>query len=290
MSMLSIPPQPVRANIARARAQLHRNNIPQTMLALALALRDIVKVQLTSAALFELEVHISEIRREMVNHKDLAPIFVGRGVEVKRRFAYKRGRELALANVLEGLAAMFHEQTAAEETARQNAREQRKRELLENGIRQLHEGNLPRGKAYLRRLADEYGEETDLLTLVGNHLSSAGLHYEAAEIYEEAIARFPRDAAAYRGAAMSWMEAQEYAKAEDIFLRILRTFGGHASTYGKMARLYYAWGRRALLEEALANALSKDPGQTDALEVEELLHQQARARMLAVQERRQLQR
>ena len=65
----------------------------------------------------------------------------------------------------------------------------------------------------------------------------------------------------------AWLKAGEYDRAEATYQAILRTFGGHPSTFGKMAALYLAWGKIPQAREMAARALAGDPRQTDALAV-----------------------
>ena len=48
---------------------------------------------------------------------------------------------------------------------------------------------------------------------------------------------------------------------------MLRTFGGHASTFGKMSKMYLAWRKKQAAEDNALRALQTDPEQADALEV-----------------------
>ena len=77
----------------------------------------------------------------------------------------------------------------------------------------------------------------------------------------------PREASAYTGAVAAWMELREYEKAEAVYQAVLRTFGGHASTFGKMSKLYLAWRKKQAAEDNALRALQTDPEQADALEV-----------------------
>ena len=77
----------------------------------------------------------------------------------------------------------------------------------------------------------------------------------------------PREAAAYTGAVAVWLKLREFEKAENVYKAILRTFGGHPSTFGKMAKMYLEWHRRAQAEDTALRALQADPQQADALEV-----------------------
>ena len=58
------------------------------------------------------------------------------------------------------------------------------------------------------------------------------------------------------------MEAQP----RNVYRAVLRTFGGHPSAFGKMAKMYLEWHKKQA-EEAALRALQSDPDQPDALEV-----------------------
>ena len=60
---------------------------------------------------------------------------------------------------------------------------------------------------------------------------------------------------------------REYEKAENVYKAVLRTFGGHPSTFGKMAKMYLEWHKKQAAEDAALRALQSDPDQPDALEV-----------------------
>ena len=64
---------------------------------------------------------------------------------------------------------------------------------------------------------------------------------------------------------------REYEKAEAVYQAVLRTFGGHASTFGKMSKMYLAWRKKQAAEDNALRALQTDPEQPDALEVIEAL-------------------
>jgi len=124
-----------------------------------------------------------------------------------------------------------------------------------------------KGRAFLKRIVEEFGDEDGIRLQMGQIFAAAGLFAEAAAMYEEAMTLQPREAAAYTGAVAAWMELREYEKAEAVYKAVLRTFGGHASTFGKMAKMYLAWHKKHDAEESALRALQTDPEQPDALEV-----------------------
>ncbi|RXE65451.1 tetratricopeptide repeat protein, partial [Muribaculaceae bacterium Isolate-002 (NCI)] len=155
----------------------------------------------------------------------------------------------------------------AEESIRREAeaRLERKKTLIQTGVQLMREGQAAKGRAFLKRVADEFSDEEGIRIQLGQIFAAAGQYAEAAEMYEEAMLSQPREAAAYTGAVTAWLKLREFEKAENVYKAILRTFGGHPSTFGKMAKMYLEWRQRGQAEDMALRALQADPQQTDAL-------------------------
>ena len=80
--------------------------------------------------------------------------------------------------------------------------------------------------------------------------------------------RYPRESAAYVGAINAYAEINEFEKMERVYKSVLRTFGGHPNTYGRMAKMYWNWHKRQQAEELAIRALQGNPNQPEALEIE----------------------
>ena len=169
--------------------------------------------------------------------------------------------------LLDGLAKILRDE--AEESIRREAeaRLERKKTLIQAGVQLMREGQAAKGRAFLKRVADEFSDEEGIRIQLGQIFAAAGQYAEAAEMYEEAMLSQPREAAAYTGAVTAWLKLREFEKAENVYKAILRTFGGHPSTFGKMAKMYLEWRQRGQAEDMALRALQADPQQTDALEV-----------------------
>lgn len=81
---------------------------------------------------------------------------------------------------------------------------------------------------------------------MGQIFAAAGLFAEAAAMYEEAMTHSASRGLGLHGAVAAWMELREYEKAEAVYQAVLRTFGGHASIFGKMSKMYLAWRKNRL--------------------------------------------
>lgn len=270
--MLNTPPKDLRENIARANGYLRRNEVPRALRAMSMALRQFASVQLMRAARAELDIQISDFLNALTHHQAMQPLLDPGGVGKPRPIRYQPGKETALAAVLEGLGKIID--SAEEEAIRKKTEErlERKKTLIETGTKLLQEGQLAKGRAFLKRVAEEFSEDEGIRIQLAKIFYARGQIVEAAEMYEESMEREPREASAYTGAVSAWLELREYEKAEKVFQSILRVFGGHPNTFGKMAKMYWDWRKRDKAEELALRALQGNPAQTEAKEVIEALN------------------
>lgn len=269
--MLNVAPKELRENIARANGYLRRNEVPRALNAMSSALRQFASVQLMRGPRAELDIQISEFLNSLVHHQAMQPLLDPQRLGKPKPIRYQPGKEAALATVLEGLARIITSE--AEEGIRRAAEERlkRKKMLIETGTKLLSEGQLAKGRAFLKRVAEEFSQDEGIRVQLGKIFVAAGQLVEAAEMYEESMEFQPREVAAYTGAVAAWLELREYEKAEKVFQAILRTFGGHPNTFGKMAKMYWDWRKRDKAEELAIRALQGNASQPEALEVMERL-------------------
>lgn len=265
--MQSSIPKGIRENIARAKGYLQRGEVPRALEVLGLALREGANVSLTRAARMEMEAHLRECLGELCRQPGMRPLLDPHNTGTPRNIPYQQGKEGVLATVLEGLGKILLDAEARQEREAQTAETQRRDSLMATGLEALRTGDLGRGRSFLRRVAVEFGQMPGLCMEVGRHLLEAEQHVDAAQIFEMAMEKTPKEAEAYSAAVNAYMLALEYEKAEAVFMKILRQFGGHASTYGRMARMYMAWNKRGKAEDFAVRALQVDKAQADALEV-----------------------
>lgn len=271
MSFINVAPKEVRENIARANGYLRRGELDRALMAMGAALRQFAGLKLMRAAKAELDIQISEFLRDLVRNQGMQPLLDPANSGNPRKLPYQPGRENALATVLEGLAKILKEESSNSVRNQLEAKAERKKTLIQTGIQLLNQGQAAKGRAFLKRAAEEFHEEKGIHIQIGQIFAAAHEPYEAAEMFLEAIRRNPRNAPAYVGAVNAWMEANEYEKAEKVYKEVLRTFGGHPSTYGKMARLYLAWHKKNQAIEMAERALQGDSRQADAIAVMEEL-------------------
>lgn len=270
--MLNNPPKELRENIARANGYLRRSEVDRALTCMSAALRQYADLRLMRSARAVVDIQISEFLSALIHHQKMQPLLDPAHNGKPRPIPYQQGKESALATVLDGLAKILRDE--AEDAIRREteARLERKKTLIQTGVQLMHEGQTARGRAFLKRVAEEFGDEEGIYIQLAQLFVAAGQHMEAAEMFEQAMEAEPRNPAGYTGAVTAWQELHEYEKAEEVYKAILRTFGGHPSTLGKMAKMYLDWRRRVQAEDTALHALQSDPRQPDALAVMAALH------------------
>lgn len=265
--MLNVAPKDLRENIARANGYLRRNEVPRALKTMGAALRQFAGIHLMRGPRAELDIQISEFLTSLMHHQAMQPMLDPGQTGRPKTIRYQQGKEAALATVLEGLARLMLSE--AEEEIRRTAEErlERKKTLIETGTKLLQEGQLAKGRAFLKRVAEEFSTDPGIRVQLAKIFLAYGRHMEAAEMYEESMEAEPREVGGYTGAVTTWLEMREYERAEKVFQAILRTFGGHPNTYGKMAKMYWDWHKRDKAEELAIRALQGNKQQPEAMEV-----------------------
>lgn len=273
--MLTAAPKDIRENVARAVGHLHRDEPERALACMSEALRRLAGIRLQRAARESLRGDINKFLTDLVCHPRMRALLAPENAKNPKGLALEQGKELPLATVLDGLAKILRNE--AENNVEGKIREnlERKKSLLASALESLAAGQTARGRAFLLRIADEFSAEDGIALQLAQIFSAAGLREDAALMYEKAMEAHPREATAHAGAIAAWTELGDYGRAEQAYRAVLRTFGGHPSTYGKMAGMYLRWGRSAEAVEAARHALKKDPQQADALKVMEALAQES---------------
>ena len=271
--MLNVAPKELRENIARANGYLRRNEVARALNTMGSALRQFAGVQLMRGPRAELDIQISEFLTALMHHQAMQPLLDPHNTGKPKPIRYQQGKEGALATVLEGLAKIMVNEAESEIRRATEERVERKKMLIETGTKLLSEGQLAKGRAFLKRVAEEFSEDPGIRVQLARIFLAAGQQMEAAEMFEESIEHEPREAQAYSGAVTTWLEMREYERAEKVFQAILRTFGGHPNTFGKMAKMYWDWHKRDKAEELAIRALQGNKSQPEAMEVMAALKQ-----------------
>ena len=265
--MQAVIPKELRDNLTRSVGYVRRDELERGMGCLSQALRQFNQARLTSVAQRQVERQIRQCLQELAKHPRVAALLGSSDAGQIPEIPYASGKEGALITVLDGLSRMVGDESAEAMRRQATERLERKKKLMAEGLQCLRQGKLRTGCAFLQRVAAEFGDEEGIRVRLAEVMSKAGQHREAALMYESAMVASPRDARGYTGAVNSWLALRDYAHAEACYLAILRTFGGHPATFGRMASMYLAWGNEERAREMAQEALKADAQQAEALAV-----------------------
>lgn len=268
---MNTAPKDIRENVARAKGYLRRDEIPRALDAMSNAVREFAFTSLSKQARTELTVQFEEFLHELNLHPQMQLLLDPERTGTPRKLSFQSGKEKILAVVLEGLNKILINSAEEAKCDAQNTLQQRKNELIETGKSRFLTGDIASGRSFLRRAAAEFGTETGLLLKIGRILFELEQFKDAAEIFENATEYFPKEAEAYAEAVDAYTNALEFEKAENMYLKIFRQFGGHPKTYGRLAKLYLSWGKNSKAADFAHQALQADPEQADAAEVISML-------------------
>lgn len=258
---------PAGREIARARAQLKRDDTVRALESMLAGLEEFNPRQTPAKARYEIEALIRECVTDL-NRQPAVRSFFETVVKVKNAsIPYVPGQEQKLRGVLGILYKALHTSAADAEKNREEKTLQRKQLLQQKGLEFLKAGDLPRGKSALRIMAEEFGHEPGLLVQIAEWLLEYQIYFEAAELLERAIENFPKETKAYGLAAQCYRTIRELEKAEAVYLKAIQRFGRHPRTLLNLAKLYMEWNKRDKALEAAYDAWKKDNTLTEAKEI-----------------------
>jgi tetratricopeptide (TPR) repeat protein len=254
----------IRENISRARGYLRRDDLFRCIE----AANDALVLKSTSSALglgrSEVDLLFVEMCDDFSRHPRVIAFLEGLGVSGGPFLRYKSGDETLLIKKLTAFRIKM-EETEEQEAAREEKRRNVQREQwLALGQECLAQKSYPKGKVYLRRLVENYGDEPGLIREVGRLFYEAGLLPEASEMFMLAIERTPSDEQVWRLAIDAWDALGEFKQAEALYLDAVRTFGGHPVTFLNIAKFYMKWHKKDDAYDYAQRALALDAGLAEA--------------------------
>ena len=267
MTGLAAPPQAIAHSLARAKSLLKRDESIRALEAMIAALDAYEPQKMMGKARFEIEVAVQECVAELNRQPAVRKLFETLARSPKASIPYTPKQEGKLKGVLSIVLKALTESVAAKERNAADDRNKRKEMLQQKGLDYLKNGDLPRGKAALKVLADEYEAEPGVITQVGAWLLEYKLYLDAAEMLERAMGAFPKDSKAYALATQCYKISRDHEKLESVYLRAIRQFGRHPRTLLNLAKLYGEWNKKEKAFTAAQEAYKKDSSLTEAKEL-----------------------
>jgi pentatricopeptide repeat protein len=260
-------PASVSQNIARAKSLIQRQETLRALECLLIALDNFVPGNLIGHARFEVEVHLQHCIEDINHNPKVHNLLTELSHSSKSHIHYTPGEEAKLRAVLGVLHKALENMDLAEKQGAQQARKQRRAELLEHGQSLLATGEGVKAKVELRKLAEEFGKEPGIYAQVGTMLAQAKMPADAAEFLELAIEAAPKEGQSYTTLVDCYMTAMDYEKASVVYEKALRQFGPHPRTLAHLAKVYKLLNKRDKAAAAAQQALSLDPDNAEAKEI-----------------------
>ena len=248
----------IRENISRARGYLRRDEFARSIEAACDALMRKGSNSALGLGRSEVDLLFIELCDDFSRHPKVIAFLESLGIKGGPFVRYKPGDEMLLAKKLAALRMKMEEVDQAAEENAARKRVQQREEWLRLGQENLAEKNYPKGKVYLRRVVETYGDEPEVIRNVGRLFLEAGLLTEAAEMFALAIERAPNDQHAWRLAIETYDALSEFQKAETLYLDAVKVFGGHPMTVLNIAKFYLKWHKKDDAYEYAQRALAMD--------------------------------
>ncbi|MDL2307072.1 hypothetical protein LJC48_03470 [Desulfovibrio sp. OttesenSCG-928-C06] len=267
-AMFTVPAM-VTQNISRAKGYIRRNEIRKALETLTVAVEMFQPDKIVGKARYETEIHLQECVEDLSKHPRVHGFLKTVTKSKEPSIKYSAGGEEALSKTLRVIHKVLTDQDEEIAMMEGDTNDMRREGLWEKGTKCLADGNNARGKAYLRRMGEEFGHEEGVLTKIGEVMVDAGLWYEAAEMLEESMSKFHKDPKTFSLLIKCYTELREYEQAERLYVKALRQFGQHPTTLLNFATMYRAWNKRDECFRVCQQAQKLDP---DNKEIQTLIN------------------
>lgn len=252
-------PKSIRENLARAKNYLRRNELIRSIEAGCAALDEFYSATIIGQGRYEVEVLIHEYINDLNRHPEITDFFTKRKIFTNPFFTFARGMERDLANRLE---TVLHSLKTLEQQEKQEQAERKvmkKEDLIKRGTALLQQGEAPQGKGLLRRVVEGWGNEEGIICAIAQLFLQHELWVESADLFLQALEKFPNDPKAYKGAIQAYRHLREFEKVEKLYLLALRQFGVHPRTMLNIAQFYTEWRKYDDAYDFVKRALEGDP-------------------------------
>lgn len=264
---LTVPPT-VTQNLARVKSLMARDEPVRAIDALLAAIHTFEDAQVVGRARSGVEFAIQECVDTCNNQPRIRQLIRELSRSDKAVITYAPGGEAKLAGVLRLVRKALDEAEAAKEMAAEDERKLQREGIFADARAALSAGEAPKGRALLRRAAEEFGTVKGVLEAIADTLIEAGFMPDSLPYLEQTVEAFPRESGAYAKLASGYMALREFEKAEKLYRRAIKEFGAHPKTLLSLGKVYIAWNKRDKAFGILQQAARLAP---DDAEIKELL-------------------
>ncbi len=230
-------PKDIRMKLAMAKGYAQKNDMPQALEHVAMALREIRHQNALSIPALERDVNALLQSFSTQLGPLLDPTNTGKEYELR----YTYGKEGPLVTVLREFANILREQVQKQQENMEH--QERLYSLLHKGRSLLQDGELERGCAYLERAADEFFEDSAIILYVAELLNQFGQYASATKVLSESFKHHSKNKEHYIKAIDGAESMQHFALAEHLYNVTIRQFGRDLPVLARMAHMYSKWGQ-----------------------------------------------
>jgi len=191
------------------------------------------------------------------NHKELRKVY-------PLVLHYAPGEEKKL------LAEIFEMRKVLQEDVNETAQkdlealENRKREGLERGQKHLDGQEFDEARQVFDKLSGEFPGDAELKADIADRYHKAGLNQDALSHLTQAINESPESLFLYNRIGIVLRKMQDFASAENYYLRALAITQKDEYLFFNLGRLYYDWQKWDKMAAAAQKAVALNPGFAEA--------------------------
>lgn len=191
-------------------------------------------------------------------NKDIAKIF-------PLAIAYVPGKEDDLADLMNQLIEALQETSLEEARARQKEYQAAQ---LAKAHKELLAGRLEEGRRILDQLQEEYSDDVELVTEIGETFASAGLYDDAVRHLELAARLAPDSAHVLNRLGIVLRRLKRYDEAEYVYSQAVVLEQEDPNLYFNIGRLYFDMGQWKRVRDAARKALELAPEFAEAAKMQ----------------------
>lgn len=178
--------------------------------------------------------------------------------------SYTPGQEESLADLMNQIIESLQETNLEE--AREKHEEYQGAQLLK-AQKYLQAGKLEEGRKILVQLQEEYSEDVELVTEIGEIFARAGLYEDAARHLGLAARLTPDSAHVLNRLGIVLRRLERFEEAERIYSRAVALEQTDPNLYFNMGRLYLDMGQWSQVRAAVTKALELEPDFAEAVKM-----------------------
>lgn len=250
----------IRRTLTRVSSDLKQNKLLPVANAVQAATRAMIRMSLLKNEQEELSRMIFDACDMLQNNNELRKIF-------PLAITYVPKEEAQLLETLNELIAILQAEASAQAKDGMQALLERQRSQLEKGQAQLDAEEHDAARATFKGLSDEFAEDGEVITEIGEKFLQAGLLEDAAHYLQGASNILPGSAHVLNRLGIALRRIGRFDAAEDKFQRALEIEKNDPNLYFNLGRLYLDTKRWADCVTCANEALQLEPSFTQATQM-----------------------